>query len=75
MKQGFTIEITNCTNRDLTWTEYQSAMSTARTLDTMHSHQNPLMMETTVKTKVNYVQNRLDLVHVCIMNLDSGDEP
>jgi len=75
MKQGYTIEITNCTDRDLTWTEYQSAMSAARTLDAAHTHDNPLMTETTVKTKINHVQNRLDLVHVCIMDLNPAVTP
>ena len=75
MKQGYTIEITNCTDRDLTWSEYQSAMSAARTLDAAHAHDNPLINETTVKTKINHVQNRPDLVHVCIMDLTPTGEP
>ena len=75
MKQGYTIEITNCTDRDLTWQEYQGAMSNARTLDELHTHLNPLVIDTTVKTVLNYAQNRGDLVFVKILNLSGGGEP
>ena len=76
MRQGYTIKIVNCTERDLTWTEYQSAFSAARTLDPSHTHDNPLVTETTVRTKIHCSAQRPDLVKACVMELDpSSGEP
>ena len=75
MKQGYTIKIINCTKRDLTWTEYQSAMSAARTLDPSHTQDNPLMSTSTVKTMINCYLERPDLVKVCVMELVPSVSP
>lgn len=64
MKQGYAIEITNCTDRDLTLEECQDIISTARTLDAAHTHDNPLVVENSIRIKFNYVQRRNDLIKV-----------
>ena len=69
MKQGYNIEITNCAERDLTLEECQDIISTARTLDTVYTHNNPLVIENSIKIKFNYVQGRNDLIKVSVYTL------
>jgi len=66
MKQGYAIEITNCTDRDLTLEECQNIISTARILDAAHTHDNPLVIEDSIKIEFNYVQGRSDLIKILV---------
>ena len=75
MNQGYTIKIINCTERDLTLTEYQSALSAAQTLDPDHTQNNPLVIESTVRTKIYCNAERPDLIKVCVMELNPSGEP
>ena len=75
MLKGYRITIENLASRDLTWSEYQSAMSTARSLDPQYDWDNPLITETTVRTRVCSLNGRPEIVHVFVEDLDSTELP